>query len=92
MLDCLRLDQWLVMEKSLIDLFKIEKDYYYSILPTATPYSRNALFAGMFPSDIDKYYPDIYHASADDERSMNQHERELLQRLIDRKRIKLKNE
>lgn len=91
-LDCLRLDQWLVMEKSLIDLFKIEKDYYYSILPTATPYSRNALFAGMFPSDIDKYYPDIYHASADDERSMNQHERELLQRLIDRKRIKLKND
>ena len=29
-LDCLRLDQWLVMEKHLTDLFKIEKDYYYS--------------------------------------------------------------
>jgi len=36
-LDCLRLDQWLVMEKHLIDYFKIEKDYYYGILPTATP-------------------------------------------------------
>ena len=34
-LDCLRLDQWLLMEKLLIEDFKIEKDYYYSILPTA---------------------------------------------------------
>jgi len=48
-LDCLRLDQWLVMEKHLIDLFNIEKDYYYSILPTATPYARNSLFSGLFP-------------------------------------------
>lgn len=43
-IDCLRLDQWLVMEKHLKDLFNIQKDYYYSILPTATPYSRNSLF------------------------------------------------
>ncbi|MCK7524623.1 MAG: PglZ domain-containing protein [Ignavibacteriales bacterium] len=55
----LRLDQWLVMEKHLTDLFKIEKDYYYSILPTATPYARNALFAGLYPSDIEKYYPNL---------------------------------
>src|SRR3990172_2643983 len=43
-LDCLRMDQWLVMERQLVDLFNIEKDYYYSILPTATPYARNSLF------------------------------------------------
>src|SRR3970040_2047609 len=40
-IDCLRLDQWLIMEKHLTELFKINKSYYYSILPTATPYSRN---------------------------------------------------
>ena len=59
-LDCLRLDQWLVMEKHLTEMFKIEKDYYYSILPTATPYARNSLFAGLFPSDIEKYYPNLW--------------------------------
>ncbi len=91
-LDCLRLDQWLVMEKHISDLFKIEKDYYYSILPTATPYSRNALFAGLYPSEIEKYYPDLWVAGNDDENSMNKFEKELFQNLLDRKRIKLKND
>src|SRR3989304_248506 len=51
-IDCLRLDQWLIMEKHLNELFKIDKQYYYSILPTATPYARNSLFSGLFPSEI----------------------------------------
>lgn len=91
-IDCLRLDQWLVMEKHLLEYFKIEKDYYYSILPTATPYSRNALFAGLFPSDIEKYYPEMWANGDDDERSMNKYEKELLQAQLDRKRIKLRND
>lgn len=91
-LDCLRLDQWLVMEKHISGMFKIEKDYYYSILPTATPYSRNALFAGLYPSDIEKYYPDLWVSGNDDDNSMNKYEKELLQRLLDRKRQKLRNE
>ncbi len=92
-LDCLRLDQWMVMEKQLIDYFKIEKDYYYSILPTATPYARNSLFSGLFPSEIEKYYPQLWQPSSDDdERTMNKYEKELLQLLIDRKRIKLRND
>lgn len=91
-LDCLRLDQWLVMEKHLTSLFKIEKDYYFSILPTATPYARNALFAGLFPSEIEKNYPDLWVSGNDDENSMNKFEKELLQLLLDRKRIKLRND
>ncbi len=91
-LDCLRLDQWLVMEKHISDLFRIEKDYYYSILPTATPYARNALFAGLYPSEIEKYYPDLWVSGNDDENSMNKYEKELFQNLLDRKRIKLRNE
>ena len=58
-IDCLRLDQWLLMEKHLVDFFNIEKNYYYSILPTATPYARNSLFSGLFPSEIEKYYPQL---------------------------------
>ena len=91
-LDCLRADQWLVMEKNIHNLFNIKKDYYYSILPTATPYARNSLFAGLFPSDIEKYYPDLWVTGKDDERSMNKNEKELLQKLVDRKNIKLKND
>ncbi len=91
-IDCLRLDQWLVMERSLVDLFNIEKDYYYSILPTATPYARNSLFSGLFPGEIEKFYPELWQGKEDDERSMNKYEKELLQLLLDRKKIKLKKD
>ncbi|MEW6701376.1 MAG: bifunctional response regulator/alkaline phosphatase family protein [Bacteroidota bacterium] len=91
-IDCLRLDQWLVMEKHLNDLFNIQKDYYYSILPTATPYARNALFAGLFPSEIEKHYPDLWGTMNDDENSMNKYEKDLLQNLLDRKKISLNND
>jgi CheY-like chemotaxis protein len=91
-LDCLRLDQWMLMEKHLTEYFNIKKDYYYSILPTATPYARNSLFSGLYPSEIEKYYPDLWQGRDDDERSMNRHEKELLQLLLDRKRIKLRND
>ncbi len=91
-IDCLRVDQWLVMEKHLLDYFKIDKEYYYAILPTATPYARNSLFSGLFPSEIEKYYPDLWQSGNDDEKSMNKYEKELLQLLLDRKKIKLRNE
>jgi len=81
-----------VMEKNLVDLFNIEKDYYYSILPTATPYARNSLFSGLFPSEIEKFYPELWQGKDDDERSMNKYEKELLQLLLDRKKIKLKKD
>lgn len=91
-IDCLRLDQWMLMEQHLQSIFKIEKEYYYSIFPTATAYSRNSLFAGAYPSDIEKYYPDLWYANDDDERTMNKYEKEMLQKYLDKKRIKLKNE
>ncbi len=91
-IDCLRIDQWSIMEKYLNEYFKIEKEYYYSILPTATPYARNSLFSGLFPSEIEKYYPDLWQSGNDDEKSMNKYEKELLQLLLNRKRIKLRND
>jgi CheY-like chemotaxis protein len=91
-IDCLRLDQWLVMEKHLLDLFKIDKEYYYAILPTATPYARNSLFGALFPSEIEKHYPQLWSSGDDDEKSMNKYEKELLQLFLDRKKIKLRNE
>ena len=91
-IDCLRLDQWLIMEKHLAPMFNISKDYYYSILPTATPYARNALFAGLFPSEIEKNYPDLWSSMSDDENSMNKYEKDLLQHLLNRKKISLHNE
>ena len=75
--DCLRLDQWLILEPLLASLFEIETTHYYSILPTATPYSRNALFSGLFPCEIAARFPDWWGEREDE--SLNAHERELLE-------------
>ncbi len=91
-IDCLRLDQWMIMEQHLSDLFKIEKDFYYSILPTATPYSRNSLFSGFFPSEIEKRFPDYWTNKNEDEKTMNKYEKQLFAHLLERKKIRLRND
>jgi len=90
--DCMRLDQWQMMERYLDNYFRISKSYYYSLLPTATPYCRNAIFAGLYPSEIEKHYPNLWRTSDDDENSKNNFEKEFLQKLLERRRIKLRNE
>lgn len=57
-IDNLRFDQWKAIEPIFAESFRIlEEDTFYSILPTATQYCRNAIFAGMLPLDIEKQFP-----------------------------------
>ncbi|HET8655829.1 MAG TPA: bifunctional response regulator/alkaline phosphatase family protein [Longimicrobiaceae bacterium] len=51
-IDCLRLDQWRTLVPLLSQFAEVEEALYYSILPSATPYSRNAIFSGLFPDEI----------------------------------------
>lgn len=75
-IDCLRLDQWRTLEPLLQTLYEVETTYYFAVLPTATPYSRNALFSGLFPGEIAARFPDWWGEREDE--SLNAHERELL--------------
>ncbi|MBN2103959.1 bifunctional response regulator/alkaline phosphatase family protein [bacterium] len=91
-IDNLRLDQWLILEPILYDWFMIRRDYYFSILPTATPYSRNAIFSGLFPAEIEAQYPDLWKQGEDDEYSRNRYEHPLLLDHLERLGIMLKPE
>ncbi|MDD3806736.1 MAG: bifunctional response regulator/alkaline phosphatase family protein [Candidatus Marinimicrobia bacterium] len=77
-IDCMRLDQWLMLSPIIDQRFDSELYHQVSILPTATPYSRNALFAGDTTDKIYKRYPDIYD-DPESEESMNRYERNLLE-------------
>ena len=90
LIDCMRYDQWLVFEKMLSPYFTIDTDFYCSILPTATPYSRNAIFAGLYPSQIERHYPKLWTQSDENETSLNQHEAELLAAQFERKKTGIK--
>jgi CheY-like chemotaxis protein len=77
-IDCMRYDQWLEFEQFLAPLFTIEKQFHYSILPTATPYSRNAIFSGLLPRDLAARYASLWAQGEDDEHSRNRNEEEFL--------------
>jgi CheY-like chemotaxis protein len=89
-IDCMRYDQWLVFEKALTEYYNISTDFYYSILPTATPYSRNAIFAGLYPSEIEKIYPQLWQGQEDNETSLNQFEDRLLEEQFKRMKSDIK--
>jgi len=77
--DNLRYDQYRVLSKVVNQYFVTEEEeLYYSILPTATMYARNAIFAGLMPSEIARIYPN-YWEDDDNEGHKNAHEKELLQ-------------
>ncbi len=89
LVDCMRLDQWLTIEPLLRELFLVTVDHHVSILPTATPYSRNAIFAGLYPDSIQRLHPEYWHEGAGDERSKNRFERQLLDLNLKRLGIEL---
>ncbi len=73
-LDNLRFDQWKSIEPLLNVFFRVnEEECFYSIIPTATQYCRNAMFAGKTPLEITKKYPDKWISEEEDD-SKNLHE------------------
>lgn len=85
LIDCLRLDQWRVIRPLIAEDFDIQEELYASILPTATPFSRNAIFSGDYPDTIARHHPNWWGT---DEGSLNAFEdallREQLQQLTGR--------
>lgn len=86
-LDNLRFDQWRVISQELAEDFDIDEDLYFSILPTATQYARNAIFAGLMPLQIKEMYPDLWVDEEEDE-GKNLNEEMLIRRQLERFRRK----
>ena len=78
-IDNLRYDQWKMVEPIFTKYFvKEEEEIIYSILPTATHYARNAFFAGIMPSEIEKKFPNLWK-NEEDEGGKNMHEKDFLE-------------
>lgn len=84
LLDNLRFDQWKMIEPILSEYYKVEfEESFYSILPTSTQYSRNAIFSGLMPKDIQSYYPEWW-LNDNEKGGKNLHEHDLLREFIGR--------
>ena len=83
-IDNFRYDQWKVIQPLLSEWFTVkEEQMYTTILPTATQYARNAIFAGLSPLHIQEMYPQLW-IDEDEEESKNNNEKDLLQTQLDR--------
>ena len=82
--DNLRYDQWKAFEPMLANSYKkLNESLFYSILPTATQYARNAIFSGLMPSEMEKLYPN-YWRNDTDEGGKNLYEKEFLEAQLKR--------
>ncbi len=80
LIDNFRYDQWRSVNNALHDYFDVEtEDFYCAILPTATQYARNAIFAGLMPLAISKLMPDQW-LNDNQEGGKNMHEEDFLRR------------
>lgn len=78
LVDNLRYDQWKILQPVFNEYFRIEDEQVYcSILPTATQYARNAFFAGLMPSEIEKKFPKLW-VNDEDEGGKNLNEEAFL--------------
>ena len=73
-IDALRHDQFLSILPELGKYFNIEIDYQMSLLPSATPFSRNAIFSGLFPDELCVKYPQQLELMKSDAPSLNKYE------------------
>ncbi len=79
-MDCMRLGQWRALMPLVSRWFEIEEALYASILPTATPFARNALFSGLFPDELAESRPEWWEHG--DRTGYNSFEDELFERLV----------
>ena len=86
-LDNFRYDQWRMLAHEISELYDIDENLYYSILPTATQYARNAIFSGLMPNKIAQMFPDLW-VDEDEEEGKNLNEAPLIQTQFERYRRK----
>ena len=91
-IDNLRYDQYRILEPFINNHYKKEEEHtYYSILPTATQYARNAIFSGLMPLEMEKKYPNFWKNDTD-EGGMNLFENEFLSSQIKRLNLNIRHE
>ena len=87
LIDNFRLDQWRVVKNLISDFYSFDEGLYYSILPTATQYARNAIFSGLMPAQIEQMFPDLW-VDEESEEGKNINEEPLIRTQIERFRKK----
>jgi CheY-like chemotaxis protein len=89
-IDNLRYDQWKILQPLIDGYYTVDtEEIVCCILPTATQYARNAMFAGLMPMEIEKRYPHLW-VDEEEEGGKNLREKDLLESQIKRMGLTLR--
>ena len=77
-MDAMRYDQFMELYPLFSENYSINIESSVSLLPSATPYSRNAIFSGLFLDELCEKYPKQKQDMINDTGSLNNHEGEFL--------------
>ena len=89
LIDNLRYDQWKVISSLIEDHYQKQEEVpYCSIIPTSTQYSRNSIFSGLTPHQMQEMHPELWVDEAD-EGGKNLHEKEFLEKQLKRLNIQI---
>jgi CheY-like chemotaxis protein len=90
LIDNLRYDQFNIIEKTITKYYKKQEETsYFSILPTATQYARNAIFSGLMPLEMSKMHPNLWKDDTDED-GKNLFEEDFLKAQLQRIKKQLK--
>jgi len=88
LIDNLRFDQWKSIEHIIHESFRVkEEEMFYSILPTSTQYSRNAIFSGLLPVEIERRFP-LEWKNDDEGGGKNLYEKQFLEYQLNKLNLK----
>tara|TARA_B100001142_G_scaffold94182_1_gene95990 strand:- start:4408 stop:5964 length:1557 start_codon:yes stop_codon:yes gene_type:complete len=77
-MDAMRFDQFLELTPMLSEDYSIKMEPSLSLIPSATPYSRNAIFSGLFADEMCELYPNQKREMIEDKGGLNNFEKEFL--------------
>jgi len=89
--DALRHDQFLTILPEIGQFFNIDIGYQMSLLPSATPFSRNAIFSGLFTDEFCQKYPRQLELMKSEASSLNKYEALFLEDQLKRNQLENKN-
>ena len=90
-IDALRHDQFLTILPEIGRFFNMDIGYQMSLLPSATPFSRNAIFSGLFTDEFCQKYPRQLELMKSEASSLNKYEALFLEDQLKRNQLENKN-
>lgn len=73
-LDCLRYDQAKLLSNDLFEHFNVQIHPTLSLIPTTTEFSRNSIFSGLLPNQIENSFPNEWQDMKSDLSKLNSYE------------------